>query len=78
MSWLWNFCRFWYDFIFGDDWTIAVAVVAGVAATAGAAQVGFTAGIVLPAAVAVVLVWSISHVRTTKIAGDTASRSSVQ
>lgn len=28
-----GFVRFWYDFIVGDDWTIAVAVVAALAIT---------------------------------------------
>ena len=28
MKWLSQFGRFWYDFIVGDDWTIAAAVVA--------------------------------------------------
>lgn len=30
-----GFARFWYDFIVGDDWKIAVAVVAAVALTVG-------------------------------------------
>ncbi len=28
------FGRFWYEFIVGDDWTVAVAVVAALAVTA--------------------------------------------
>jgi hypothetical protein len=28
-----SFGRFWYDFIVGDDWTIALAVVAAIAVT---------------------------------------------
>lgn len=28
-----SFFRFWYDFIVGDDWTIAVAVVAALIGT---------------------------------------------
>jgi hypothetical protein len=27
MKWLGRFGRFWYDFVVGDDWTIAAAVV---------------------------------------------------
>ena len=27
MKWLAEFGRFWYDFVVGDDWTIAVAVI---------------------------------------------------
>jgi hypothetical protein len=29
-----GFARFWYRFIVGDDWTIAVAVIVGLALTA--------------------------------------------
>ena len=29
-----KFCRFWYDFIVGDDWRIATGVVAALAITA--------------------------------------------
>ena len=71
MTWLWNFCRFWYDFIVGDDWTIAAGVVAGVAATAGAAHIGLPAWIVLPLVVTAMLVWSISRVRSTNVSGTT-------
>lgn len=28
-----NFFRFWYDFIVGDDWTVAVGVVAALLVT---------------------------------------------
>jgi hypothetical protein len=28
MTWLWNFVRFWYDFVVGDDWVVAAGVVA--------------------------------------------------
>ncbi len=27
MNFVTNFAKFWYDFIIGDDWTIAAAVV---------------------------------------------------
>ncbi|TDV49960.1 hypothetical protein [Actinophytocola oryzae] len=33
MTFLKSFGRFWYDFIIGDDWKIAVAVVLALAAT---------------------------------------------
>jgi len=33
-SWVAAFGRFWYRFIVGDDWTVAVAVGAGLAMTA--------------------------------------------
>ncbi len=38
MSAITAFFRFWYDFIVGDDWTAAAAVVAALALTAGLAK----------------------------------------
>jgi hypothetical protein len=38
MRWLSRFGRFWYDFIVGDDWTVAVATIAFVAITAAIAH----------------------------------------
>ena len=32
-SWIVGFGRFWYDFIIGDDWTVAAAVFAGLIVT---------------------------------------------
>lgn len=34
LSWVIGFVKFWYGFIVGDDWTLAVAVAAGLAVTA--------------------------------------------
>jgi type IV secretory pathway VirB2 component (pilin) len=48
MSWLTAFGRFWYDFVVGDDWTIAIVVVAAVGLTAALAHNGFNAWLVLP------------------------------
>ena len=33
MRYILSFARFWYDFIIGDDWTIAASIAAAVAAT---------------------------------------------
>jgi hypothetical protein len=33
-SWAVTFVKFWYGFIIGDDWTMAVAVAVGLAITA--------------------------------------------
>jgi hypothetical protein len=33
-SWIVGFGRFWYHFIVGDDWTMAVAVAIGLIASA--------------------------------------------
>jgi hypothetical protein len=33
-SWIYSFGHFWYHYIFGDDWTMAVAVGAGLIVSA--------------------------------------------
>jgi len=53
---------FCYDFVVGDDWRIAVAVVAALAATFGVAASGAPAWWVLPAVVAIVLPLSLWRV----------------
>jgi len=55
-----QFGRFWYDFLVGDDWTVAVAVVAAVGLTASLAHAGVAAAwLVMPVAVAAILSYSI-------------------
>jgi membrane protein implicated in regulation of membrane protease activity len=49
------FAAFWYDFIVGDDWLIAVAVVAGLIVTWALARDGLAAWWLLPLVVAVAL-----------------------
>jgi hypothetical protein len=46
---------FWYDFIIGDDWRVAVSVVAALALTYGLSRAGVPAWWILPAAVAIFL-----------------------
>jgi hypothetical protein len=46
---------FWYDFVVGDDWRVAVAVVLALALTAGLSAAGVPAWWVLPVAVVLVL-----------------------
>jgi hypothetical protein len=54
------FARFWYDFIVGDDWTIAVGVVLALAVTALLAHHGLpSVWWLLPLVVAVGLTWSV-------------------
>jgi hypothetical protein len=53
------FGRFWCDFVIGDDWRIAVGVVAALAITYAVSTTGTSAWWVLPAAVAVVLPTSL-------------------
>jgi hypothetical protein len=49
------FGRFWWDFVVGDDWLVAVLVVIAIGATAGIAAASVAAWWLLPLAVLVVL-----------------------
>ncbi|HEU5007071.1 MAG TPA: hypothetical protein VFT67_08875 [Jatrophihabitantaceae bacterium] len=40
MKLLKSFGQFWYDFVIGDDWKIAVAVVTALAVVAGVMKAG--------------------------------------
>lgn len=53
------FGAFWWDFIVGDDWRIAVAVVIALAGTGGLAAAGIAAWWLLPLVVALVLILSL-------------------
>jgi hypothetical protein len=50
-----TFGRFWWDFVIGDDWLVAVLVVVGIGATAIVAAAGVTAWWLLPVAVPAIL-----------------------
>jgi len=57
--------RFLWDFVVGDDWRIAVAVVIALAVTAIVAGAGVSAWWILPVATALVLglsVWRVARV----------------
>ena len=66
MRWLTQFGRFWYDFIVGDDWTIALTVVVAVAVTYLLAHRGWTVWWVLPLAVTVILSASVLRARSSE------------
>jgi membrane protein implicated in regulation of membrane protease activity len=53
------FAAFWYDFVVGDDWLLALAVVAGLGAVYGLAQAGLAAWWLLPVVAAVALAVSL-------------------
>ena len=55
MSRLAAFGRFWWEFVIGDDWLVAVLVALGIGATAALAAAGVTAWWLLPLAVLLVL-----------------------
>ena len=62
MRWIVAFVRFWYEFIVGDDWLIAVGVVAAIAVTALIVDRGVAAWWVMPLAVVALLVGSLRRV----------------
>ncbi len=66
MRFLTSFAHFWYDFVVGDDWTIAVAVVAALAITALLAHAGLAAWWLLPLAVALFLSASLWRAASSK------------
>ena len=55
MKWLQSLARFWYDFIVGDDWTIAAVVIVAVVVTSAAAHHGWNAWPIVPVCVAAML-----------------------
>ena len=61
MRWLRSFGAFWYDFIVGDDWRIAVGVVVTITAVFVAAHHSLDWWWLLPLAVAVLLGVSVAH-----------------
>ena len=67
MSYIKAFVLFWYDFIVGDDWVIAVGVVGALVGTAHLVHAGMKAWWALPVAVIVLL--AISLWRLTRAAG---------
>jgi hypothetical protein len=78
MKYLAQFGRFWYDFIVGDDWTIAVAVVVLLGVTSAIAHTGRVAWPILPTGVAVILgasAWRArrAHERASQATGQAAS-----
>jgi hypothetical protein len=58
---------FWYDFIVGDDWTVALGVALALGATYGLSRTSIPAWWLLPVAVALLL--PISLWRATRASG---------
>jgi hypothetical protein len=50
VRWLRAFVRFWVDFIVGDDWTVAAAVLGALVLTWLLLRAGLPAGWLLPVA----------------------------
>ena len=54
-----RFLRFWYEFVVGDDWRVAVGVAVAIGIAAALVAVGVPAWWFLPLAVAAVLYASL-------------------
>jgi len=54
-----DFAAFWYDFVVGDDWRVAVGVALALAVTAALVHAGVDAWWVMPPAVAGLFVLSL-------------------
>ena len=64
MRWITQFVAFWYAFIVGDDWVVAVGVVAALALSSVLVRGGVQAWWVMP--IAVILLLSVSLWRATR------------
>ncbi len=60
------FGAFWYDFVVGDDWRIALAVVVALAATYGISRTSVAAWWVTPVAVVLLIPFSLWRVIRTR------------
>ena len=58
-----GFARFWWDFIVGDDWTVAVGIAAAIGLTAALAHNDVTAWWLMPLAVVALLSFSLWRAR---------------
>ena len=59
-----GFFRFWYDFIVGDDWTVAAAVVAALIVTGLLSRSHVASWWLLPIVIILVLgasLWRVAH-----------------
>jgi hypothetical protein len=61
MKLLAQFGKFWYDFLIGDDWRLAVGVVITISSVFFVAHHGVNAWWLLPLAVALILMISVTH-----------------
>jgi hypothetical protein len=53
------FGAFWYDFVVGDDWRVALSVVTALAITYGASQLTTAVWWILPLVVAIIIPLSL-------------------
>jgi hypothetical protein len=60
------FAMFWYDFVIGDDWRVAIGVVIAFAVTYGVSRTSVPAWWLVPVAVAALLPFSLWRVVRTR------------
>jgi uncharacterized membrane protein len=58
-----SFLAFWYDFVVGDDWRVAVVVLLALLATFGLSKTSVAAWWLMPVAVAAILPVSLWRAR---------------
>jgi hypothetical protein len=73
MRYVKSFALFWYDFVVGDDWTVAVGVVLALACTALLAHAGIAAWWLMPVAVVGLLAMSMWRLAARPPAGEAPS-----
>jgi uncharacterized membrane protein len=66
------FGTFWYDFVIGDDWRVAVAVVVALGITYGLSAAAVPSWWVLPAAVVILLPLSLWRAARGRRAGSSS------
>ncbi len=67
MHYIRSFFKFWYNFIVGDDWTIAAIVAGAIGATFLLVHSGIRAWWVLPVAAIFSLVFSVWRASTEQV-----------
>ncbi len=61
MSYIARFFAFWYDFIVGDDWTVATGVVVALIITALLVKASITAWWLMPLAAVLLMFFSLQR-----------------
>ncbi len=59
MRYLVDFARFWYDFVVGDDWTVALGVLVALVATLALVRAGLAVWWLMPLAVLGLITFSV-------------------
>jgi hypothetical protein len=61
MSYIARFFAFWYDFIVGDDWTVAAGVIVALIITALLVKASITAWWLMPLAAVLLMFFSLQR-----------------